>query len=256
MSSADYESDALLSQYLLLHYGRPQDVLPHDAGPHAALDYPARCVTDLIGPDLRAGRKRALDIGCAVGRSSFELARFCDEVVGIDLSSRFIETAQRVAADGTVEGFRIDEGDLRTPLRFAAPDGVDRGRVTFEVGDACALRDDLGSFDIVLNANLIDRLPDPAAFLGRVPGLVHPGGLFVLTSPFTWLDEFTPRAKWLGGFEHDGRAVQTWDTLCGRLDPDFTLLRRTELPFLIREHARKFQWSVACAGVWQRRVSP
>jgi len=167
MASADYETDALLSQYLLLHYGRPEDVLPYETGPHTALDYPARCVTELIGPDLRAGRTRALDIGCAVGRSSFELARFCPEVIGIDLSDRFIETAQDIARDGAVNGLRIDEGELQTPIRFAAPDGVDRGRVRFEVGDACALGDDLGAFDIVLNANLIDRLPDPAAFLGR-----------------------------------------------------------------------------------------
>jgi hypothetical protein len=26
-----------------------------------------------------------------------------------------------------------------------------------------------------------------------------------------------------------------------------------DLPFLIREHARKFQWSVALATVWRRR---
>jgi hypothetical protein len=37
------------------------------------------------------------------------------------------------------------------------------------------------------------------------------------------------------------------------LDPHFTLARTLELPFLIREHARKFQWSVAQATVWIRR---
>jgi hypothetical protein len=35
--------------------------------------------------------------------------------------------------------------------------------------------------------------------------------------------------------------------------PFFDHLRTTDLPFLIREHARKFQWSVAQATVWQRR---
>jgi len=33
--------------------------------------------------------KRALDVGCAVGRATFELARSFDETVGIDLSARF-----------------------------------------------------------------------------------------------------------------------------------------------------------------------
>ena len=34
-------------------------------------------------------------------------------------------------------------------------------------GDACALDANLGPFDAVLVANLLCRLPDPAAFLGR-----------------------------------------------------------------------------------------
>ena len=37
------------------------------------------------------------------------------------------------------------------------------------------------------------------------------------------------------------------------LAPDFTLVQQKDLPFLIREHARKFQWSVALGTVWQRR---
>jgi 2-polyprenyl-3-methyl-5-hydroxy-6-metoxy-1,4-benzoquinol methylase len=36
---------------------------------------------------------RALDLGCAVGRSSFELTRYFDRVVGLDYSARFIQVA-------------------------------------------------------------------------------------------------------------------------------------------------------------------
>lgn len=39
-------------------------------------------------------------------------------------------------------------------------------------GDACALRPDLPRFDAVLAANLLCRLPDPQAFLDRLPTLV------------------------------------------------------------------------------------
>jgi hypothetical protein len=34
---------------------------------------------------------------------------------------------------------------------------------------------------------------------------------------------------------------------------EFNLVTTKDLPFLIREHARKFQWSVAQASIWQRR---
>lgn len=44
----------------------------------------------------------------------------------------------------------------------------------------------------------------------------------------------------------------TADGLAARL-PAFDLIRRSDLPFVLREHARKFQWSVADATLWQRR---
>ena len=45
----------------------------------------------------------------------------------------------------------------------------------------------------------------------------------------------------------------TLDSLRERLSPEFTLDATWDLPFLIREHARKFQWSVAQATRWIRR---
>ena len=82
-----YESPTLLNEYLLFHYGSADEVLPWAFGPREALHFPVRTVTDLTDNSPRA---RALDLGCAVGRSSFELSRFCAEVTGIDFSRAFI----------------------------------------------------------------------------------------------------------------------------------------------------------------------
>jgi hypothetical protein len=41
--------------------------------------------------------------------------------------------------------------------------------------------------------------------------------------------------------------------LRGCLEADFELADSMDLPFLIREHARKFQWSVAQGTRWIRR---
>ncbi len=61
---------------------------------------------------------RALDIGCAVGRTTIELASHFDEVVGIDLSNAFIDAANTV-------------------LTTRYPDLTKK--VRFLVGDACKL---------------------------------------------------------------------------------------------------------------------
>lgn len=247
-----YETDQLLGEYLLFHYGTEAEIAP-PPGSVAALDYAVRCVTECVdGAALPAGA-RALDLGCAVGRSTLELARFCHEVIGIDYSRRFVEAAEVIRCEGALAYARRDEGVLTTPLVARIPPGVVGARAAFEVGDAMALRTDLGAFDVVLMANLIDRLREPQRCLDRLPELVKPGGQLVITSPSTWLEAFTPRENWLGGFEREGTRVATLDGLRSALGADFDLVATKDLPFLIREHARKFQLSVAQASLWRRK---
>jgi putative 4-mercaptohistidine N1-methyltranferase len=198
-------------------------------------------------------RSRALDLGCAVGRSTFELARHCSEVIGIDYSRRFIEVARHLQQHGSIGYAYVEEGLLATPAMAVVPADIQRHRVTFEQGDAQDLRPDLGSFDVVLLANLVDRLRDPGRCLAALPAVVRPGGQLVLTTPCTWLEDYTARSHWLGGFEREGRPVRTLDTLQAVLAPHFALARTLDLPFLIREHSRKYQWSVAQGTVWIRQ---
>lgn len=252
MSTDPYESRALLEQYLLFHYGAAAEILPGNVeAPAGALDYPGRCarlLLDSTGPGQKA--RRALDLGCAVGRASFELARGVPEVVALDRSRSFVEAAQRLQREGSLGYERVDEGDRRTPLRAVVPADIERVRVSFVEGDACTLSPELGVFDLVLLANLVDRLPDPAACLHSLASLVAPGGTVLITSPYTWLEDFTPRAAWLGGRAGDRRP--THEQIGEALGAAFAPIGRTDLPFLIREHARKFQWSLAEGTLWRR----
>src|SRR5262245_9128054 len=126
-----YETDQLLHEYLLFHYGSAEEILPWPVGPREALDYAVRCVSECVDTPALPAEARALDVGCAVGRSSFELARHCREVIGIDYSYRFIEAAQILAGSGSLAYLRRDEGNLTTPLLARVPPGVARERVRF-----------------------------------------------------------------------------------------------------------------------------
>jgi len=247
-----YESDRLLAEYLLFHYGTDMEILPFDFGPKEALHFPERCVQLCLESYSRPRVERALDLGCAVGRATFELARFCEKTVGIDRSVRFIAAANALKEKGSLNHANRQEGEIGVPARAIVPPEIERERATFEHGDACKLRTDLGAFDLVLMANLIDRLPQPRSCLQRTPSLVRPGGILMITSPYTWLEEFTARKHWLGGIERHGKPTRTLDSLKLILKRDFSLVVRKDLPFLIREHARKFQWGVAEATVWKR----
>lgn len=247
-----YETDRLLSEYLLFHYGAPGEILPWPFGPRAALGFPVRVVTETF--EALPPAARALDLGCAVGRSSFELARHCREVVGIDFSKRFIEAASRLRFEGVLGYDRTDEGSLTTRLTARVPAEIDRTRVQFETGDAMALRDGLGEFDAVLAANLLCRVSEPRRCLDQFASLVRPGGQLVIATPCSWLEEFAAPTDWLGGMERDGVRVTTLDSLREALASTFELRKISDLPFLIREHARKFQWGVSQASVWRRTL--
>ena len=251
MSNFFYESDDLVDQYLLFHYGTADDQLPYTFGPRDALFYPIRCVSDFL-PAIGTA-ERALDLGCAVGRSTFELSRWTQEVVGVDLSHRFVEAANRVRETGQIEIRRREEGEIVTRLARELPPGLHRERCHFEVGDAMGLRADIGTFDVVLAANLIDRVKSPKELLGSFSALVRPGGHLILSSPYTWLEDFTPKAEWLGGRRNGRETASTLNRLESALRDSFSLNLAKDMPFLIREHSRKFQWSVAQATVWQRR---
>jgi putative 4-mercaptohistidine N1-methyltranferase len=215
MTTGFYETDAAVEQYLLFHYGTPAQICPLLPEAHSACGFPVRCVTEPLRGIVLERHLRALDLGCAVGRSSLELRRSFDEVVGIDFSRRFITAAQQMQRERRTTVHAHREGKAYDELSLELLPDIATDRVLFEQGDACNLRSGLGKFDLVLMANLIDRLPDPAKCLACLPGLVEARGWLVTTSPYTWLEEYTPRAQWLD----DGNG--TLATLKKILDPSF-----------------------------------
>ena len=241
-----YETKRLLDEYLLFHYGSATEVLPWPTGPKEALGFPMRTVLELIDPFIiPKDEALALDLGCAVGRSSFELASFADEVIGIDFSQSFIDAASCLQLGIQLHYQRLEEGTSHSELIADVPASLQRSNVAFEQGDAMNLREDLGAFDIVHAANLLCRLPEPAKLIARLPSLVKPGGQLLLTTPCTWLADYTPPENWPTG--------STRDWLKEQLALHFHLVHEHDLPFLIREHARKYQWSVAWGSRWVRK---
>lgn len=243
-----YETDELVSQYCEFHYGEEHFGVPN---------FPERLARLCYRATEGGRRERALDLGCAVGRATFELARRFDRVTGLDFSARFIRIADDLAKTGRVRYVLRDEGDLvsyheRTLEAMGLADTT--GRVEFWQADACNLKPAYTDYDLVLAANLIDRLYSPRKFLRDIAGRIRPGGVLVLASPYTWLSEYTEKEEWLGGFKRDGEPVTTLDGLHAALDGRFERIGEPEdVPFVIRETRRKFQHTVSQVTVWKRR---
>ena len=240
-----YETQKLLHEYLLFHYGSADEILPWSQGPKDALDFPVRTVRELIDSHLLPAAATALDLGCAVGRSSFELTRLCQTVIGIDYSHSFIQAAQVLQTQSSLPFSMLVEGTQLSSHTATISEDIPRDRAHFEQGDAMHLRADLGSFNLVHAANLLCRLTEPTLLLQRFHELVKPGGQLLLTTPCTWLAEFTPPEHW------PSAGTKAW--LTQHLSTHFDLAEEKDLPFIIREHARKYQWTVAWGTRWIRR---
>lgn len=243
MSRNPYETRRYLDEYLLFHYDKPRDICPFPFVPQVALRFHERIVDECL-PRLRfPSPTRALDIGCGVGRLTFELTRVVDNVVGVDSSKCFIEAAQRLAHEHHATVSVKEEGDHATKRRVSLPRTLRNGRAEFCVGDAQNLASLAGQpFHVVTLINLLCRLPNPRKFLSQLPDLVAPHGYLVIASPYSWLKEFTPRRHWIAP-----------GTLPALLRPHFRLVSRRDLPFLIREHRRKYQFVVSEVLTFQRR---
>jgi putative 4-mercaptohistidine N1-methyltranferase len=244
-----YETDVLVTQYLEFHYG------PEALG---VANFPRACAEEAMKMVPADRRRRCLDIGCSVGRSAFEFARAFDHVDAIDFSARFIQSGVRLQEGGEVHYEVPTEGELTIARSVSLEKlGLDdrRTQVSFMQGDACNLKGIFTGYDLVFAGNLVDRLYDPSLFLDLIGERVLPGGLLVITSPYTWLEEYTPKSKWLGGRREHGEPLTTFEGLSRSLGNGFDLVHRLDVPFVIRETARKHQHSIADLTVWKRRRS-
>ena len=242
-----YETDELISQYCEFHYGNENFGVKNF------------CVNsvELLNPYLKNIKtSKALDLGCSVGRASFELAKTFDEVLGIDFSANFINVGVKLKNYDSLIYKIKKEGELFEEKSVSLKDlGLEqiKNKVSFMQGDACNLKDIYSGFDLIFCSNLIDRLYYPQKFLDDIPSRINKDGLLVLLSPYTWLEDYTPKENWLGGYIKDNKEISTLDSLKNNLSSQFELLDTIDVPFVIKETARKYQHTISQMTIWKKK---
>jgi putative 4-mercaptohistidine N1-methyltranferase len=247
-AASNYETDRLLSEYAEFHYGDEYFGVPN---------FPRALAELAINAMGERPARSALDLGCATGRATFELAHHFDHVTGIDFSARFIGLGSQFAEQGTLRYTLTDEGEL---VSYRERRLADLGlasvshKVEFIQGDACNLKPIFTGYDLILAANLIDRLHSPRQLTRKHP---HP------PQPRRPADDHLAlhlagrthqaREEWIGGFKKNGENFTTLDGLKEILGKHFRLIGEPRsVPFVIRETRRKFQHSLSEVTVWER----
>jgi SAM-dependent methyltransferase len=248
-----YESARTRDEYLALHYPDGDPLVPFlgEATPPLAARYP-------LGVSrywAQEPQGLALDAGCACGRMTLELARDLGQAVGLDRSVTLVDAGRAAWASGEASYRRAVEGEITEDV--TAPLGVTAGvtgRAELVVGDALALPFPRGAFGVVTALNLLDRVPDPGRLLVELTRVTAAGGLLVIGSPYTWLTEFTPRERWIGGLVTDGAPVHGADAVHTALADGFDREAEASMPFFIPHHARSGQLGRAHVQVFRRRA--
>jgi SAM-dependent methyltransferase len=149
--------------------------------------------------------RRALDVGCGIGRLSIALADHFDEVVGVDISSTMLDQAR-------------DLHGGRSGLRFEQAPANDLS----EIAD--------NTFDLVCTKLVLQHLPSQAVMLQALDEMLRvlvPGGLLVAqtTSALPLRHRLQPRSRVYRALRRTGLSA---DVLYERLH--LQPIRMTALP--------------------------
>lgn len=250
-----YETDESVAQYCEFHYGAEYFDVKNFAQSYAQIAIEAAKVNPSF--DGRDDLK-VMEVGCSVGRASFEMAHYFDSVLGLDFSARFIRIADQLKTQGHVLYTIPVEGEI---MDFKEQTLAELGlsevahKCEFMQQDAVNMKSIFSGYDVIVAVNLIDRLYDPAKFLRGAHERLNEGGLFILASPYTWLEDFTEKPNWLGGYKDEGTGenVMTLEGITEILSANLELVEEPfEVPFVIRETKRKFQHTLSEFTIWKK----
>jgi len=237
-----------LSTYCFDHYGDldPEGSNNSSGSPGSVLKLLKQGLSGI--QDKRSGP--VIDIGCAVGRTTFELAEAVDDIVlGVDLNFDMLKTAASVLANGQVVYPRRRVGIVydrrKFPAVFECAEHVD-----FWACDACALPFADASFSLAVSLNVLDCVGTPYDHLKELARILRHNAGAVISTPYDWSANATPVASWLGGHSQRSENRGSSETilrslLAGGAHPhaiqELAIASEVEsMPWTMRLHDRSF----------------
>jgi len=218
-----YEDKDILRSYDEFHFGE---------GLLGVKNFPQRMAEVCIEfcQKYGTGKSLALDAGCGPGRTALELSKYFTNVEAYDYSQGFINMLTTNMEKRGISNIKAFQGDSHKQL--ASTGGA--------------------KYDLVFGCNLIDRLHSPRVWVEQCKEQLvqQPGGILVISSPYTWRQEHTSPDQWIGGYLKDAENYFTVDGLKEVLSPELSLLEERKIPFVIPDKDGTFQYTYSNCTVF------
>ena len=240
-----YETNVDVCQQLHCHYRNL-----NSAGYFKAL---AKLIKNTVKQQQLASDK-LLDLGCSVGRLSFELSSAFTLIEGVDFSARYIQHAVKLQTATTVRYVIENEGDIVefVELDMTELDCATGDNIVFSQGDAGNLKPVFAGYDVVVLQQVLEQSYHPALILQAIHQRINPSGLLFVVSDYHFNETITAKDKWLGGVKLNGENVTGFAGLSTLLKPHFSLLAEHELTKQVCINHRLSQQSLLHVTIWQR----
>jgi SAM-dependent methyltransferase len=194
------------------------------------------------------GSRSYLEVGGGTGRLVYEVAQSLGSLENfcfVEPSQNFFSWAKRIlTCNENLPAFpRVDSNADAQPVQ--RPPVVSKLRDSMLMLNQTLeeLDPNLGTYDLVVSCNVLDRHPDPREFANILGRYVSPGGLFVLATPFDFHDEITPSEKQFCDLK-DLLTAESW-----------AILEEMELPYSWRKWSRPRTWvGFSCQVLAARRL--
>eukprot|EP01097_Dermamoeba_algensis_P004071 TRINITY_DN2718_c0_g1_i1.p1 TRINITY_DN2718_c0_g1~~TRINITY_DN2718_c0_g1_i1.p1 ORF type:complete len:834 (-),score=202.33 TRINITY_DN2718_c0_g1_i1:85-2586(-) len=194
---------------------------------------------------------RAIELGCQAGRTSFELARHFQRVVGVENNKEFFRLSMILKRHGKREYKRLEEGDITVDALALLPKEIDRSRVCFENREyhECSV---LGQFDVVIVNDILDKVKNPEV-LTTAKNLVAAGGKLVIVSGYDWNEATVPKNNWVGGFRLNGEDMGTEALLKKEMSKEYDCGETLNIPLVHRITQRKYELSLVSLLLFSKK---
>lgn len=234
-----------LSTYAFDHYGD----LDHEqkTESHVSPGSTVKLLRRGLSSMERPVKGPVIDMGCAVGRTTFELARACDEIIlGVDLNFGMLKTASTILEKGYVSYPRRRGGIAFEHRSFPAA-FEKAAHVDFWVCDATALPVSGETFSAAVSLNVLDCAWSPYDHMKELGRMLMPGGNALVSTPYDWTTNATPVEAWLGGHsqrsDHKGASPAVLRSLLSggghpHVLEELELISEEDLPWTLRLHDR------------------